>query len=256
MIMANGNYTVNAIVSDIRYLDGGSTGRRETTYRNVSGNYDGNIRMMFNTPLKNKKFSVNSMSMARYANSHSFIDNEKNTNRNLTLSERAGIDFRSSVVDLGINGNIRYNRANYSLQPASNVNTCNYGAGGSAVLYLPCEFKLESDISWSTSAGYQAGYEQDETIWNASVSKSFLKGNQATLRLKMYDILQQRSGILQQINSEGYTYSNYNTLSRYVMVHLVYRFSAFKGGATQSDVFSGRGPGGEGRRPGGPPMRF
>lgn len=70
--------------------------------------------MMLNTPLKNKKFSINSMTMASFANSNGYINEEKNTNRNLILSERGGIDFRSSYLDLGVNGNIRYNATSNS----------------------------------------------------------------------------------------------------------------------------------------------
>ncbi len=253
MVMADGSYTVNAIVQDITELEGG---RRSTTYRNASGNYNGNVRVMFNTPLKNKKFTINSMSMARYTSSNSFRNSEKNTNKTLVLMERAGIDFRSNIIDLGVNGNIRYTNADYSLQPDDNTKTYNYGVGGTTVIYLPYEFKIESDINWSTNSGFQAGYEQDEIIWNAAASKSFLKGNQATLRFKIYDILKERSGISQQINPEAISYSNYNTLSSYFMVHFVYRFSIFKGGATAADAMGGRRPGPGGRGPGGPPPRF
>ncbi|MDR1402648.1 MAG: outer membrane beta-barrel protein [Tannerellaceae bacterium] len=255
ILMADGNYVLNAIVSEQTNLGGG---RRQTTYRNTNGNYRGNLRFIFNTPLKNRKFSVNNMSMAGYANNNSFINSEKNTNKTLTLMERAGIDFRSPIIDLGVNGNIRYNKADYSLQPDNNLNTFNYGVGGTTAVYLPYDFKIETDLNWSTTSGYDAGYRQDETIWNASLSKSFLKGNQATLRVKMYDILAQRNGITQQINAEGSTYSKYNTLGRYLMVHFVYRFSLFKGGATTADAMSGnRGPRGP-RGPGGPggPPRF
>ncbi|MDR0430316.1 MAG: outer membrane beta-barrel protein [Tannerellaceae bacterium] len=241
IVMANGNYVVNAIVSDQVNL---GAGRRTTSYRNTSGNYQGNVRFIFNTPLKNKKFTVNSMTMANYSNNNSFIDNEQNTNKATTLMERAGIDFRSDIIDLGVNGNIRYNKADYSLQPENNLNTYNYGIGGGTTIYLPYNFRIEGDINWSTTSGYDAGYQQDETILNASLAKSFLKGNQATLRIKTYDILNQRSGISQQINPEGSSYSNYNTIGRYFMVHFVYRFSIFKGGATATDVMGRRrGPG-------------
>ena len=107
MIMANGSYIINDIVSYTSYNQ--ETGVKTTTYKNVNGNYSGNVRMMLNTPLKNKKFSINSMTMASFANSNGYINEEKNTNRNLILSERGGIDFRSSYLDLGVNGNIRYN---------------------------------------------------------------------------------------------------------------------------------------------------
>ena len=252
MIMANGSYIINDIVSYTSYNQ--ETGVKTTTYKNVNDNYSGNVRMMLNTPLKNKKFSINSMTMASFANSNGYINEEKNTNRNLILSERGGIDFRSSYLDLGVNGNIRYNATSNSLQKENNQNTFNYGAGGYTTIYLPLNFKIESDVNWSTNSGYGDGFKQNEVLWNASASKSFLKNNQGTLRFKIYDILQQRSNISRSVTASYIQDSEYNTLGSYFMVHFIYRFSIFKGGATTSDVKtpgrSGRGRGPMGAPPG------
>lgn len=250
MIMANGSYIINDIVSYTSYNQ--ETGVKTTTYKNVNGNYSGNVRMMLNTPLKNKKFSINSMTMASFANSNGYINEEKNTNRNLILSERGGIDFRSSYLDLDVNGNIRYNATSNSLQKENNQNTFNYGAGGYTTIYLPLNFKIESDVNWSTNSGYGDGFKQNEVLWNASASKSFLKNNQGTLRFKIYDILQQRSNISRSITASYIQDSEYNTLGSYFMVHFIYRFSIFKGGASASDVKT-PGRSGRGRGPMGPP---
>ena len=250
MIMANGSYIINDIVSYTSYNQ--ETGVKTTTYKNVNGNYSGNVRMMLTTPLKNKKFSINSMTMASFANSNGYINEEKNTNRNLILSERGGIDFRSSYLDLGVNGNIRYNATSNSLQKENNQNTFNYGAGGYTTIYLPLNFKIESDVNWSTNSGYGDGFKQNEVLWNASASKSFLKNNQGTLRFKIYDILQQRSNISRSITASYIQDSEYNTLGSYFMVHFIYRFSIFKGGASASDVKT-PGRSGRGRGPMGPP---
>lgn len=250
MIMANGSYIINDIVSYTSYNQ--ETGVKTTTYKNVNGNYSGNVRMMLNTPLKNKKFSINSMTMASFANSNGYINEEKNTNRNLILSERGGIDFRSSYLDLGVNGNIRYNATSNSLQKENNQNTFNYRAGGYTTIYLPLNFKIESDVNWSTNSGYGDGFKQNEVLWNASASKSFLKNNQGTLRFKIYDILQQRSNISRSVTASYIQDSEYNTLGSYFMVHFIYRFSIFKGGASASDVKT-PGRSGRGRGPMGPP---
>lgn len=250
MIMANGSYIINDIVSYTSYNQ--ETGVKTTTYKNVNDNYSGNVRMMLNTPLKNKKFSINSMTMASFANSNGYINEEKNTNRNLILSERGGIDFRSSYLDLGVNGNIRYNATSNSLQKENNQNTFNYGAGGYTTIYLPLNFKIESDVNWSTNSGYGDGFKQNEVLWNASASKSFLKNNQGTLRFKIYDILQQRSNISRSVTASYIQDSEYNTLGSYFMVHFIYRFSIFKGGASASDVKT-PGRSGRGRGPMGPP---
>ena len=253
MIMANGSYIINDIVSYTSYNQ--ETGVKTTTYKNVNGNYSGNVRMMLNTPLKNKKFSINSMTMASFANSNGYINEEKNTNRNLILSERGGIDFRSSYLDLGVNGNIRYNATSNSLQKENNQNTFNYGAGGYTTIYLPLNFKIESDVNWSTNSGYGDGFKQNEVLWNASASKSFLKNNQGTLRFKIYDILQQRSNISRSVTASYIQDSEYNTLGSYFMVHFIYRFSIFKGGASASDVKT-PGRSGRGRGPMGPPPGY
>ena len=247
MVMLNASYIVNDIVTKSIYQAG--TGKKMTTYDNVNGNYNGNLRILFNTPLKNKKFSVNSMTMASYANKNGYINDAKNTNKNYTAMERGGIDFRSDYIDLGLNGNFRYTGTQNSLQDQNDQNIFNYGLGGTTTIYLPLDFKIESDINWSSNSGYAEGYKQKEVLWNASASKSFLKGNQATLRFKIYDILHQRSNISQSSTTEYTQYSEYNTLSSYFMVHFIYRFSIFKGGANMSDV---RGPGSV-RSHGGPP---
>lgn len=143
MLMLNANYVVNAIVTKSIYV--GESGKKMTTYDNVNGNYNGNFRVMFNTPLKNRKFSVNSMTMASFANSNGFINEKKNTNKNYSAMERAGIDFRSDYIDLGVNGNFRYSGTKNSLQNQNDQNIYNYGVGGTTTIYLPLDFKIESD---------------------------------------------------------------------------------------------------------------
>lgn len=258
MTMFNFNYVVNDIVTKSAYIE--NTGRQMTTYDNVNGNLSVNLRVIYNTPFRNKKFSVNSMTMTSYARNNGFINTEKNANKNMVLQERAGLNFRSDYLDLGVNGNIRYNATRNSLQGQRELNTFNYGVGGATTIYLPLDFKIESDISWSTNSGYSDGFQQNEILWNASASKSFLKGKQATVRFKFYDILQQRSNISRSVTAAYTQDSEYNTLGSYFMVHFIYRFSIFKGGSgiKANDRRGPDEPGGRGRHfgePMGPPSQ-
>jgi hypothetical protein len=259
LVFADGGYTINDIVTKSTF--DAKTNKRVTTYENVNGNYRGNIRLIVNTPLKNRKFTVNNMTFATYTNANGFINEQQNTNNRLMLMERAGIDFRSDHFDFGLNGNVRYQNTRNSMQGQEDLSTYNYGAGATTSIYLPYNFRIESDITYSTNAGYTSGYELKEWLWNASLSKTLFKGNAGTIRLKMYDILQQRSNISYSVSSSNIRYSEYNTLNSYAMLHFIYRFSIFKGGAGESDMRRGGppGPGGPppgGRPGGGPPMRF
>lgn len=232
MAMVGGSFTLNDIVSKTIY--DGTTGGRRTTYENVNGNYNLNGRLMVNMPLRNKKFTVNSSSMVSFGNTNSFVNGEENQSKSLNATERAGIDFRSSYLDIGVNGNFRYGSTRNTLQGQNDLNTFNYGVGGYTTLYLPWDIKVESDISWSANSGYAAGYEEKAILWNASLSKSFLKNNQGTLRFKIYDILQQRSNISRTITSSSIRDSETNTLNSYFMFHFIYRFNIFKGGGSST----------------------
>jgi len=266
--MLTGGYTVNDIVEYV-INDNDGRGKRTTTYKNVNGNYNASAMVMMNSPLKNRKFTFNSMTRVTYSKTNAFIGDKttdnggneiivdtKNRNTNLFVMERAGLDFRSTYLDIGANGSIQYRQARNSAErDDNNQDVFNYTLGGRTTIYLPANFKIESDINWSTNSGYKDGFDLNEVLWNASASKSFLKGNQATLRIKVYDILKQRSNISRSITANYTRDTEYNTLSSYFMVHLIYRFSIFKGGASMNDMDGGRrggfrGPGG------GPPRNF
>ena len=261
MIMANASFIQNAIVN--RITRDPQTSKREISYDNVNGNYSGNVRVIYNTPLKNKKFSINTMTWGMYNNTNGLINEQrntnepltfqKNTNRSLTLMEEAGINFRSNYLDVGLRGNVRYNHTRNSAQSQSDQDLYNYGGTVNTTIYLPYNFQIESDLTYNTNSGYSNAFKQDEYLWNASLSKSLLKNNAGTIRLKMYDILQQRTSISSTRNAETSSYSEYNILSSYFMVYFIYRFSIFSGGASESDMRrDGPGPGGR-RGPGGPP---
>ena len=54
--------------------------------------------------------------------------------------------------------------------------------------------------------------------------------------MKVYDILQQRSNIRRNVSSNFIRDTTTNTLTSYFIVHFVYRFNVFKGGATRRDM--------------------
>ncbi|HMM17781.1 MAG TPA: outer membrane beta-barrel protein, partial [Petrimonas sp.] len=234
-------YLTNDIVSST--MTDRETGRRETTYENVTGNWNANGRMMMNLPLKNIKFSVFSMSFASYNHANGFSNLEKNLSRRLNLGETLGLNYRSDLIDFGVRGNISYNKVKNSLEGQRDQEFLNYGGNANTTLYLPWDMSIESDINYSTNSGYSDGFTQDEWLWNASIQKQLFKQKNGTIRLKIYDILQQRSNISRSVTSNYIRDTTTNTLTTYFMVHFVYRFNIFKNGATQEDMMPQHGPG-------------
>ena len=250
----NGSTVTNDIVSST--VTDAQTGRKETTYKNVSGNWSADGRVMLNLPLKNIKFSVFSISYAGYNHSNGFSNNEKNTNRRTNLSESLGLNYRSDLFDFSIRGSVNFNNVTNSLKGEANQQFLNYGGSANTSIYLPWDLTIESDIRYATNSGYADGFQQNEWLWNASIQKQLFKQKNGTLRFKIYDILQQRSNINRSVTSNYIRDTTTNTLTSYFMVHFVYRFNFFKGGITMDDMMPrrdghGHGPGGHGGPGGG-----
>ncbi|HPC26569.1 MAG TPA: outer membrane beta-barrel protein, partial [Paludibacteraceae bacterium] len=242
----NAAYTLNDIVSST--ITDITTGRKETTYKNVNGNWHANGRLTLNLPIRKTNFSISSMTFGSYNHSKGFSNNEINLSQRTGLGETLGVDFRSSIIDFGIRGNVNYNNVQNSLKGQQNQEYFNYNASANTTLYLPHDFSIDSDISYNTNSGYAAGFEQNAWLWNASIQKQLFKQKNGTLRFKIYDILQQKSNINRSATSNYIRDITTNTLTSYFMVHFVYRFNIFKNGANQNDMMPRRGFGG----PGGP----
>lgn len=257
----DGNYTINDITSVTRIYDDGI---RLTTYENVDGNWDTQFRGMFSIPLRNKKFTVNSFSSASYAEGKSYTypgddrsqDQVPNKKKEFTASERAGINYRSDLFDVGLNANIRYSDVTYSARPDNNQTTVSYGGGASTTWYLPHNFTIETDINLTKRTGYAEGYNTSEAIWNAAITKQLFNKKYGTgsLKLQIYDILQERSNISASATTNGYRTSESNSIPSFFMCSFIYKFTAFpkSSSATVDDLNgSSRWREGGGRPPGG-----
>ena len=95
----------------------------------------------------------------------------------------------------------------------------------------------------------------NELLWNASVSKSFLKGNALTISFQWNDILKNQSNISRNISAYQRSDSEYNAIYSYGMVRLIYKLNIFGGknaNGTDKERHGWGGPGMGGR----PPMRI
>ena len=101
-------------------------------------------------------------------------------------------------------------------------------------------------------------------MWNASIAYQFLRDRAATVTLRAYDLLGQRSNVQRTNTGNYFDDVRYNSLTRYVMVSFSYKFNTFGKGQEPADRNRrdfGPGmpppPGGGGRQgAGGPPPRF
>lgn len=251
--------TQNSVADKVTYQENGGKISEKT---NINGNWNIRGHFSFNTPLKNRKFTISSNSNVQYSDAVSYnsIDrgnSQLNTTHNLLLGENLKGSFRMDNFDVSINGSINYNVARNKLLENSNRETFDYIFGGSTNITLPWSIYLSTDANYRIKNGYSGNLNQNEIIWNAQVSKNFLN-NKATVRFKIYDILKEQSNLSRTITNSEMSDNVYNTLGSYFMVHFVYRLNTLGGKAQSRNRQFSRdgGPGGfrgHGGGPGGGP---
>lgn len=228
MVHLSYHNTLNNTAHRISYDE--TTGAKITHLVNVNGNWNTYGFLSFNTPFKNRKFTFNTYTNFNFQNLIGFSslnknDSQKSRTRNLNLLERIGCNYRNNILDIGMTASVRYGRSHNNTVRESNQETMDYETSAYTNMNLPWGIDLSTDINYNIKQGYGKGFNRNIVLWNAQLSKNFLKNKQATLRIKIYDILHQQSNLTHTITANHIQDTEYNTLNSYLMVHFVYRLN-------------------------------
>ncbi|MBK5722470.1 TonB-dependent receptor [Dysgonomonas sp. Marseille-P4677] len=238
MLMGGFNYIFNNIV-DYTIID--DQGNSTNTYRNVSGNMGANINFMYNTPLRNKKFTIANTSVVNYYKNIGFTNGEKAITHNIVLNEQVMARFKNDKFESLLRAGISYNMTRNNLTDLQDRNTTNYTLNHFLTWKLPYDFTLTSNINYSYYVGYGDDFKSSEVLWNTSVSKQFLKKKKGTVKVQMFDILNDRNNISRYVSGNYMSDSRSNTVNQYFLVSFSYKFNVIKGKKDndESDIYEG-----------------
>ena len=249
MLMANAQYTLNSIISMTDYNR--ETGGQITTYGNVNGVWNAFAMGMISVPLPNKKFYFSSHLNTRYSSTVGYNNQEYNRSGSLSVNVSPGLTFRSDLLEIQLRPNYNIQTTHNTVKTQNDLTVHRYGGMVNGNLTLPFGLSVNTDLNFSASKGYSDGYDTEQWLWNAAVSYEFLKGRQASITARIYDILGQKKNISRSVTANYIQDSEYNTLTRYAMFTFAYRFNTF---GSNSDLpagarnYGGFGPGGRGGR--------
>lgn len=253
MVNANFSTTSNSIASKVTYDP--TTGGNITRPENIDGNWNAFAMVMFNTSIDSAGyFNVNTFTTLRYAHNVGFVsllnqDSQKSVTRATTIGERLSASYRNSWFEFELNGSLEYNHNRSELQENNNLDTWTFSYGASTMLSAPWGTQLSTNLNMNSRRGYNdASMNTNELIWNAQLSQSFLRGNALTLSLQFYDLLHEQSTFSRAISAMQRTDTEYNAITSYAMLHVIYRLNLFGGFGNNRRGQGGPGFGG----PGGP----
>ena len=252
MAMMNVDFAQNSIVSTVSTDE--LTGARFTSYTNVGGVWSAMAMNMLSFPFGSQKtWYFTSHLFARYGVTKSVTNGVENRSNTLRLNYSPGLAFRNSVFDIELRPTYGFQNTTTSALKSNTRNINTWGGMFNGTYSAPFGLVISTDLRYSTTSGYSAGYNSDQWIWNGSVAYQFLRDKQAALTLSVYDILGQRKNIYRNVTGDYIEDVFYNSLGRYGMLTFTYRFNTFKKGEQPKDRNADRwgGPGRFG--PGGPP---
>ncbi len=250
MVNLSFNNTINDISNEMTYDI--ETGARIYKRVNINGNWNARGSFNFNTPLKNRKYTISTNTVGRFSDQVSMQGTEKSTTHNLSAGQSATGNYRSDAFDISLRASIDYGSVRNSTNENTNRETFDYNFGGNTNIRLPWRLEISTDVNCRLKQGYSGGANNNEVIWNAQISKTIFKKSQGTIRLKFYDILGQQTSLSRSISESSMIDTVNNMLGSYVMAHFVYRFNSLGSNAKRNDGnrrgFDGgrRGPGGGG----------
>ena len=240
---------------------------------NGPGTGSGDLRVMVNSPIGKTGLSVFSMTFGRYNQSSSFIgtgaldsdayydpetasfdyasfnrdyadlarsdDFINNRTQTVSFTERLRLTYRNDFVEVTLGGRTRMSKSWYTMENSNLAATWNNQVDASMNWTIPGGINLIADVDYNWYNGYTTPQE-DEVILNAEVTKLLFK-SKCTLALKAYDILGQSKNLSVSDSANYHMETRNNTLGRYIIISLTYRFGNF-GGASGGHGPMGGGP--------------
>ena len=201
-------------------------GIKRTRPVNVNGVYNINSNIQYSFPLKAIKATIELSSAVNYNKGKQFVNGIVNHIKSLSAGPEIRIDMNPHRnINISAGTAYRYNQARYSLQAAFNTNYLQQEYNASFDWELPKRFYLSTDFTYTINRRRSEEFNTSIAIWNASISKQFMKNNRGELKIMANDLLNRNLGINRSSNQNYIEDSRVNTLRRYFLMQFTYSLS-------------------------------
>lgn len=213
------NKIVNADVVD-------SLGVKRSKPVNVNGVYNLTGNVDLGLPLRFIKGNVYFSSNMGYSKTKQFINTAPNTIQTVTIGPAVRFDLSlSDKLDLTCGAGVNYYKSGYSLQEAFNTSYFSQLYEAEVNWQLPANFYFNSSFTYTVNTGRTNGFNGRVPLWNAALSRQFLRFNRGELKLSVYDLLDRNVGISRSTNQNYVEDSRITNLQRFFMLSFTYSLS-------------------------------
>ena len=223
----NWNNRINSQTRAVIYNQ--QTGGRETYPVNINGNW--NISGVFRYQKRIKDFNLSANAGGSFAQDVNLINEnqseqpERSATHNTGLNSDLRLSYQPKWGNLDLNGRWNFQHSSNSLLETDTY-TRNYTFGLNGFADLPGGIQLRTDANYSFRNGTNIKKgEDDQIVWNASITWRFLKKKQAEISANWVDILSQQKNYFRGTMADGLYENHTQQIGSYFIVSVKYRFN-------------------------------
>ena len=200
-----------------------ATGIRRMRPVNVSGVYNLNADINYSLPLKFLKGSIEWGNTVRFNKGKQFINSQLNEIRQFAWGPQWRLDINpTEKLNFNLGAELNYNRTRYSAQPSQNNNYLSQEYSASVDWDLPKQFAFSSSFGYTINDQLSAGFNARVPLWNASISRQFMKFNRGEVKFAATDLLNRNQGISRNTSQNYIEDKEVNTLKRFFLLSFTY----------------------------------
>lgn len=228
-VTLNGVYTANALVRGYYYDM--STGVRYNKTYNVSGNYNLSAQNDFSIQFGSlKQFALSSLTEAANVHSVDMVGTEgveptPSKVNTRTLGEQLRLSWQIGKQSIELNGKVTDRHTSSSRSDFRDIDATHYQYGVTGKFVMPAGFSLSTDFTFYTRRGYGVReLDTTDAVWNARLSY-MPRGGRWVFNIDGFDLLHRLSNVHYAVTATGRTVTYTNTLPRYILATVQYRFN-------------------------------
>jgi hypothetical protein len=220
--------TNNKIVDSITNVGAGAQFRKPV---NANGAFNAIGNVTFSFPIKAiKTTNFNTTTSMVYLKDVNVTDGRNNFTKNLTLNQNISLNHNyKDKLDVSLIGSVAYNNVKYTLGSTPTTDYFTFNTSIDISYTFKNNLTIQSDVDNYTYTGRAAAFNQNYTMWNASISKLLLKDKSLELRFTAFDMLKQNRSINRSVQETFIEDSRSTVLTQYFLVGLKYNLNKFGG---------------------------
>ncbi|MBF4519178.1 outer membrane beta-barrel protein [Flavobacterium sp. ANB] len=223
-----GDYYNNDVVSTSIY---DKSGKRKTTYVNISGTYIASVGAQWNQSIKRDAhvlrygFGIN----GSYSFDKGFTDAVIYNAKSTAITPKVNLTYEyGDLLIISPSYSFSYNETKYENYTRDATSNVIHRINLQTTSYWPANLIFGNDFGYTYNSNISDNFKKDFYLWNTSLSYGFFD-KKLYAKVKVYDVLNQNQSATRTISATSIRDEQNTVLKRYIMFSLAYKVGNFGG---------------------------